>query len=100
MKKLILGAIVFASTLLASDGAAIYKKCTACHGIDGKMKYSGKVPALAGQDKNALIEQMKGYQSGTINKYAMGAVMSAQAKLHLKSDADIEAVADYLSALK
>jgi len=64
------------------------------------MIYLNKVPALAGKDKALVIERMEGYKKGEINLYGMGALMSAQTKLNLKSDADIEAVAEYLTNLK
>jgi cytochrome c len=100
MKKIVFGLFVLGNVLFAADGAAIYQKCTVCHGADGKMVYLNKVPALAGKDKALLIERMEGYKKGEINLYGMGALMKAQANLHLKSDADIEAVAEYLSNLK
>lgn len=100
MKKAIMASVVLGTTLFAADGAAIYKKCVACHGPTAKTVYAGKVPALAGQDRGKLVESMKGYKAGSINAYGMGAVMKAQAGIHLKSDADIEAVASYLSTLK
>lgn len=92
--------IAGAASLMAADGAAIYKKCVACHGADGKIVYAGKVPAQAGKDKAYVIEALKGYKAGTQNTFGMGAVMGAQAKIHLKTDEDIEAVADYISSMK
>lgn len=102
MKKVVLGLIAAgaASMLMAADGAAIYKKCVACHGPTGKTVYAGKVPAQAGKDKAYVVEALKGYKAGTTNKFGMGAVMSAQAKIHLKTDEDIEAVAEYISNMK
>lgn len=100
MMKIVIGSMVLASAIFAADGAAIYGKCVACHGKDGKTKYAGKVPALAGQDKVALIESMKGYKAGSVNKYGLGAVMASQAKIHLKDDASIEAVAEYIAGMK
>lgn len=100
MSRSLLVAFILGSSLLAADGAAIYKKCAACHGPTAKTKYAGKVPMLAGQDKAKLIESIKGYKAGSVNAYGMGAVMKAQANLHLKSDGDIEAVTEYLAGLK
>ncbi|MFW6308093.1 MAG: c-type cytochrome [Campylobacterales bacterium] len=100
MRKVVFGMLIFAGSLFAADGATIYQKCTVCHGKDAKMVYLNKVPALAGKDKALLIERMQGYKKGEINLYGMGTLMTAQAKLNLKSDADIEAVAEYLTNLK
>lgn len=101
MKKTVLGLALLGalSMVFGADGAAIYKKCVACHGPTGKTVYAGKVPAQAGKDKAYVMEALKEYQSGKRNQFGMGAVMQAQAKIHLKSDEDIEAVADYISQL-
>lgn len=96
MLRKVLLITAFSAAAFAASGEAIYKKCVACHGADAKMVYAGKVPAIAGKDKAFYVESLKEYQKGTKNNYGMGAVMSAQAKIHLKSDADIEAVAEYL----
>lgn len=98
--KILLGALLLsAASLMAADGAAIYKKCVACHGPAGHMTYAGKVPPLAGKKADETIESLKGYLAGKRNQYGMGAVMSAQAKIHLKNDADIKAVAAHLQQL-
>lgn len=87
------------SLMMAADGASVYKKCIACHGPTGKTVYAGKVPALAGQEQATLVEKLHGYKAGNQNSYGMGAVMGAQAKIHLKSDEDVTAVAEYISKL-
>ena len=74
---------------------AAYAKCKGCHGADGKTKALGKSAVLAGQDKAALIDAIKGYQAGTRNVAGMGMLMKGQ--VAAMSDADIEAVAAYLS---
>ncbi|MFP4332574.1 MAG: c-type cytochrome [Campylobacterales bacterium] len=101
MKKAILAlATVGVVSLMAADGAAIYKKCAVCHGADGKMVYAGKVPAITSLNKEEIIASLNAYKAGTENKFGMGAVMSAQAKLNIKSDADAEAVAEYIETLR
>jgi cytochrome c553 len=76
---------------------AAYAKCKGCHGADGKTKALGKSAVIAGQDKAALITSMNEYKAGTKNVAGMGTLMKAQAAP--MSDADIEAVAEYLSQL-
>jgi cytochrome c len=101
MKKAILAiATLGVVSLMAADGAAIYKKCAVCHGADGKMVYAGKVPAVTSLTKEQIIQHLNEYKEGTRNAFGMGAVMSAQAKLNIKSDADAEAVASYIETLK
>ncbi len=99
MFKIITASVILASATFAADGAAIYKKCVACHGADGKTTYAGKVPPLAGQVKATIVENLKGYKAGSINKYGMGALMSTQAKMDFPDDAAIEAVADFIATL-
>ena len=74
---------------------AAFAKCKGCHGADGKTKALGKSAVLAGQDKEALIDAIKGYQAGTRNVAGMGMLMKGQ--VAGLSDADIEAIAAYLS---
>ena len=74
---------------------AAYAKCKGCHGADGKTKALGKSAVLAGQDKAALIDAINGYKAGTRNVAGMGMLMKGQ--VAAMSDADIEAVAEYLS---
>jgi len=100
MKKLAVLALsgLVASTLMAADGAALYKKCAGCHGAKGEKKALGKSAPIAGWDKEKLVEALKGYKAGTRNVYGMGALMKGQvANL---SDEEIEALAEYISKLK
>ncbi len=100
MKKVVLLGMALSAAVFASDGAAIFKKCATCHGANGAMVYAGKVPALAGQESAVLIEKLTAYKNGTANAFGMGPVMQAQAKMNLKTDEDVKAVAEYVSALK
>jgi len=76
---------------------AAYAKCKGCHGADGKTKALGKSAVIAGQDKAALVTAMTEYKAGTRNVAGMGMLMKGQ--VASMSDADMEAVADYLSQL-
>ncbi len=100
MKKLAILTLAAATavTLMAADGAALYKKCAGCHGMHGEKKALGKSAPIAGWDKEKLVEALKGYKAGTRNVYGMGALMKGQ--VASLSDADIEALADYISKLK
>jgi cytochrome c553 len=97
MKKLlVLGlAAATAMTLMAADGAALFKKCAGCHGAHGEKKALGKSAVIKGWPKEKTVEALKGYKAGTRNVHGMGMLMKGQvANL---SDADIEAIADYLA---
>ena len=45
-----------------------------------------------------MVADMKGYKAGTTNKNGMGALMKGQVASY--SDADIQAVAEYIHGLK
>ena len=79
-------------------GAELYSKCAGCHGADGKTKALGKSPEIAGQSKEDLVTKIKGYKAGTLNTAGMGTLMKGQ--VASMSDADIDAVAGYISTLK
>ena len=97
MKKLavLTLAATVGTTLMAADGAALYKKCAGCHGAHGEKKALGKSEVIKGWPKEKTIEALKGYKAGTRNVHGMGALMKGQ--VASLSDADIEAIADYIS---
>lgn len=98
MKKIALALIVAGSTLMAADGAALYKKCVACHGAKGEKKALNKSEVIGGWDAAKTVEALNGYKAGTRNIKGMGALMKGQVAAY--SDADIAAVAAYIAGLK
>lgn len=81
----------------AVDGKAVFAKCVACHGKEGKQKALGKSNVIAGQGADEVVEKLKAYKTGTRNVNGMGMTMKAQ--VSTLSDAEIEAVAGYISTL-
>ena len=73
-------------------GRNLAAACASCHGTNGKSK--GSMNDLAGMPKNSIIEHMKDFKAGT----KPATVMQQLAKGY--SDAQIVAIADYLSAQK
>ena len=99
MKKIALSLIFVGFTTLAmADGAELFKKCAGCHGANGHKKALGKSAVIAGQSMAKTIKQLKEYRAGTLNLYKMGTAMKGQ--VDTMSDADIKAVAEYISTLK
>lgn len=98
MKKIALSLLVAGASLMAADGAALYKKCAACHGANAEKQALGKSAVIQGMDAATITESLKGYKAGTLNKNGMGALMKGQVASY--SDADIEAVAAYVAGLK
>ena len=107
MKKLTKTLSVAALTLVgmastnavAADGAALYtaKMCQTCHGVEGKAPIMPMYPKLAGQNKEYALAQMKDIKSGKRNNGMAAAMKAMVANV---SDAELEAIADYLSNVK
>ncbi len=98
MKKIALSLLVAGAALMANDGAALFKKCAACHGAKAEKAALGKSAIIAGLDAATIAADLKGYKAGTTNKHGMGALMKGQVATY--SDADIDAVSAYISGLK
>jgi cytochrome c553 len=84
-------ALVAASSVSGS-GAALAANCANCHGTSGRA--IGSMPALAGQPKSYLVEQMKAFKEGR----RTGTIMHQLAKGY--TDEQIEAMSAYLSEQK
>ncbi|MCG7198218.1 cytochrome c4 [Marinobacter pelagius] len=91
---------------LIEQGAALYRggnlatgvpACAGCHNPQGKGNQPGGYPALGGQNAEYVTKQLKAYRDGTRNAGSNAAIMmDVAAKL---TDAEIEAVANYVSGL-
>ena len=89
-----------ASVASAADtgaGKGLFAKCAGCHGADGKTSALGKSAIIAGQSAADLEKKITEYKAGTRNVATMGALMKGQ--VAALSDADIKAVATYISGL-
>ena len=99
MKKVTLALMLAgAASLVMADGAALYKKCAGCHGAKGEKKALGKSAVIGGMDVATLVEDLKEYKAGKRNAHGMGMMMKSQVKS--LSDADIQALAEYIHGLK
>jgi cytochrome c len=93
-------AAAFASTgALALDGAKLYveKTCVACHGKEAKKPLTPDYPKLAGQNAKYAEKQMQDIKSGA---RANGNSAAMKGVMHLVSDQEIKALAEYLAKLK
>jgi len=93
-------ALAVAGSAAAADGAALYqeKTCWGCHGKDAKTPLKGMpYPKLAGQNAAYAEAQMKDIKSGARNN---GQTAAMKGVMELVSDAEIKALAEYLSKLK
>lgn len=96
---LLAAAFVAAPAIAAPDGAALYqeKTCWSCHGKDGKKTLTPAFPKVAGQNAAYAEQQMKDIKSGA---RANGQSAAMKGVMELVNDAEIKALADYLSKLK
>jgi cytochrome c len=101
MKKLMILAALsaLAAPAMAADGAKLFteKTCNACHGPEGKKPLMPNYPKLAGQNAAYAEQQMKDIKSGARNN---GQTAAMKGVMHLVDDAEIKAIAEYLSKLK
>jgi len=100
--RLIHWAVVPALTLSAAapawsqDSAAarsLVAACFTCHGTEGR-SVGGVPPALAGLDRNYLLQTLKDFKSGK----RPATIMHQQAKAY--TDPELEIIAGYFAALK
>ncbi|MFP4486230.1 MAG: c-type cytochrome [Campylobacterales bacterium] len=81
------------------SGKELYEaKCQSCHGDQAQLRGLGKSEVIAGWDSAKIVNSLKGYKSGDINKYGLGATMKTT--LSTMNDEQIQKVSDYISTLK
>lgn len=94
MKKIILSLTLLSAMTIANSDFAT---CATCHGVTGTVKALGISAQIAGKDASVIEGQINGYKAGTLNQYGQGTLMTAQ--VSNLSDAQIKALATYISAL-
>ena len=73
------------------------KTCIACHGREGNKPVLKIYPFTAGQDKTYILQQMSDIKAG---RRTNGAVAAMAPVMHLVTDEEMGAIADYLSNVK
>jgi len=102
-KSLPAGLVVLGMSLsapaMALDGAELYvkKTCVACHGKDAKTPILPIYPKLAGQNPDYAYNQMQDIASGV---RANGQTAAMKGIMHLVSDEEQRAIADWLATLE
>ena len=98
IQKVLLGLTVIGSlTVAMADGAALYKKCSACHGASGEKKALGKSAVIKGWEATKTVAALKGYKAGTYGGPMKGLMKGQVAAL---DDAQIESIAKFIEAQK
>jgi cytochrome c553 len=85
------------TTLMANDGATIFKTCAGCHGANAEKSALGKSQIIKGWDKEKIVGALKGYKTGTYGGAMKGVMKGQVARL---DDTKIDAVSTYISSLK
>ncbi|HEX5623676.1 MAG TPA: c-type cytochrome [Sulfuricurvum sp.] len=78
----------------AEDGAALYKKCAACHGPAGEKSALGKSKIIKDMGVAGIITALKGYKDGSYGGPMKGMMKGQAAPLN---DAQIEAIAAHIA---
>jgi cytochrome c len=107
MKPLTRSAVALAISLAAGlstsafalDGAELFqtKTCFSCHGKDAKTPILPIYPKLAGQSPDYAFNQMKDIASGARNN---GQTAAMKGVMHLVSEEEMRAIADWLGTLQ
>ncbi len=96
--KIIMGlALLGATGLFASDGAALFKACATCHGINAEKAALGKSQVIKGWDVAKVEKALHGYKDGSYGGPMKGVMKGQVARL---SDDDIKAIAKHIASLK
>jgi cytochrome c len=79
-------------------GAALYRNynCGICHGEDGRGGIRSGYPAISGQDKLYLMQQIADIRDG-VRENGQSKLM--RPLVRQLSDSEIEAIADYLNTM-
>ena len=79
------------------SGHAVYaRKCASCHGQNGEKAALNKSQVITGWETQKTVSALKGYQDGSYGS-SMKAIMKGQ--VSALSDAQIQAVSEYISTL-
>lgn len=107
MKSLIstflaIGLVAGATSKLAAeelDGAKLYmtKTCFSCHGKDAQTPILPIYPKIAGQNPEYAYNQMQDIKSGARSN---GQTAAMKGVMHLVSDEEMRAIADWLGTLQ
>jgi len=104
MKKIITVLLLASISLMAADGAKLYKqRCSLCHGEEAKKSPREGISALAGMDATVLALTIRAYrdQDNRVGTYTMhkSSQIMKDSTSGLTRDM-IVAIAKYVSGLK
>ena len=80
----------------SKSGAALFKVCSSCHGVNAEKKALNKSQVIQGWPEVQVLTALNGYKDGGYGGTMKGLMKSQVSKL---SDADISVLARYISGL-
>ena len=92
MKKIVLGTMIAAASLMAAS----FAPCAGCHGANGEKAALGKSQVIKGWPVEKTVAALKGYKDGSYGGAMKGVMKGQVARL---SDADIQDLAAQISKL-
>ena len=95
MKKALLFIPALVAALNAADGAALFKKCAACHGAHGEKHALGKSKVIHSMSPAEIETAIEGYKAGTYGGAMKGLMKGQVAAL---TPEQIKAIAEYIGA--
>jgi len=90
MKKIVLGTMIAAASLMAASWAP----CAGCHGANAEKAALGKSQIIKGWPVDKTVAALKGYKDGSYGGAMKGVMKGQVARL---SDADIQDLATQIS---
>jgi len=94
MKKIIATVALIATTsLFASGGDVLYKKCAGCHGVKAEKAALGKSKIVANMSAQDIVTSLQGYKAGTYGGAMKGIMRGQVASLEEK---DFIAIAEHI----
>ena len=71
--------IYILSTLSIVSATSLFDRCGVCHGAKGQKQSLNLTTAIAGMNKNDVVDILKEYKAGSRDKYGFGKMMKGQA---------------------
>ena len=84
----------FVNAHAAEDGAALYKKCAACHGAAGEKAAVGKSKIIKDMSAAQITAALKGYKDGSYGGASKAMMKGQVASLN---DAQIAAISAHIA---
>ena len=87
---------VVAATTSSSNGEALYKVCSSCHGANAEKAALGKSQVIKGWSADKIASALNGYKVGTYGGTMKSVMIGQVSKL---SPEDVKALSEYISKL-